>query len=222
MMSSRNIILCLGLVILSNAYSQAKPAPSIKVLDSGLIQFSGMLLSSDSLVPIPFANVFVKGRPYGTYSNMEGYFSFVARKGDTVIFNHVEFEKSSFVIPDTLTDHKYSIVKLLTQDTIYYPGVYVVAMPNRMLFDRMFATMDVPNDDLQRAKDNLEREAMKDQASNLEGADASAAYKNIMRTYSQKSYYAGGQLPPMNIFNPFSWAQFIEAWKRGDYKRKKR
>lgn len=220
-MRFRNAILCLALAIFTNAWSQAKPVPSQQMLDSGLIQFSGILLTSDSLIPIPFANVFVKGKPYGTYSNGEGYFSFVARKGDTVMFNHVEFEKSSFVIPDTLADHKYSIVKLLTQDTLYYPGVFVVAMPNRMLFDRMFATMDVPNDDLQRAKDNLEREAMKDQASNLEGSDASAAYKNITRMYAQKSYYAG-QLPPMNIFNPFSWAQFIEAWKRGDYKRKKK
>jgi hypothetical protein len=24
----------------------------------------------------------------------------------------------------------------------------------------------------------------------------------------------------MNIFNPFAWAEFIKAWKRGDYKKK--
>jgi hypothetical protein len=40
--------------------------------------------------------------------------------------------------------------------------------------------------------------------------------------YAQKSYYAGGQIPPMNILNPFAWAQFFEAWKRGDFKRKSR
>jgi hypothetical protein len=29
-----------------------------------------------------------------------------------------------------------------------------------------------------------------------------------------------GQVPPMNIFNPAAWADFIEAWKRGDFKNK--
>ena len=26
------------------------------------------------------------------------------------------------------------------------------------------------------------------------------------------------KLPPQNIFNPFAWAEFIKAWKRGDFK----
>jgi hypothetical protein len=39
--------------------------------------------------------------------------------------------------------------------------------------------------------------------------------KNIAR----KASYAG-QNPPQNIFNPAAWAEFIQAWKRGDFKRK--
>lgn len=190
--------------------------------DSGLIQFSGILLSSDSIFPIPFANIFVHHKPYGTYSNLEGYFSFVARKGDTVVFSHVEFKRSIFVIPDTLLDYKYSIVKLLTQDTINIPGVTIMPMPNRATFDHLFVTKEIPNDDVQRAKNNMEREELKEQAFSLEGSDASEAYKQITRMYAQKSYYAGGQIPPMNILNPFAWAQFFDAWKRGDFKKKTR
>jgi hypothetical protein len=190
--------------------------------DSGLIQFSGILLSSDSIYPIPFANIFVQRKPYGTYSNLEGYFSFVARKGDTVVFSHVEFKRSVFVIPDTLHDYKYSIVKLLTQDTVYFPGVVIMPMPNRATFDHLFVTKEIPNDDVQRAKNNMEREELKEQAFSLEGSDASEAYKQITRMYAQKSYYAGGQIPPMNILNPFAWAQFFDAWKRGDFKKKSR
>jgi hypothetical protein len=29
-----------------------------------------------------------------------------------------------------------------------------------------------------------------------------------------------GQTPPMNILNPAAWADFIQAWKRGDFKKK--
>ena len=39
------------------------------------------------------------------------------------------------------------------------------------------------------------------------------------RNIANKATYAG-QVPPMNLFNPAAWAEFIESWKRGDYKRK--
>ena len=34
-------------------------------------------------------------------------------------------------------------------------------------------------------------------------------------------YYYAGQVPPQNIFNPAAWGEFIKAWKRGDFKKKK-
>jgi hypothetical protein len=213
-------LLLASLFFLSLSISAQKaPSPQMK-RDSGLVQFSGILLSADSIYPIPFASISVVRKPYGTnYSNLEGYFSFVARKGDTVVFTHVEFDKSYFVIPDTISDYKYNIVKLMTQDTVHFPGVVITPMPNRTTFDYLFVTKEIPNDDVQRAKNNLEREEMRDQANALSGSDASEAYKNITRSYAQKSYYAG-QIPPMNIMNPFAWAQFFEAWKRGDFKKK--
>jgi hypothetical protein len=197
-------------------------AQTVKSADSGLIQFSGLLLSSDSIYPIPFASISVKGRPYGTYSNLQGYFSFPARKGDTIMFSHVEFQETSLVIPDTLHDYKYSVVKLMTKDTFYFAGAMIIAMPPRATFDYLFVTKEIPNDDLQRAKDNLNREDLKDQAASMTGSDASEAYKIMAQIYSQRPYYNTGQIPPMNIMNPFAWAQFFEAWKRGDYKRKKK
>ncbi len=188
--------------------------------DSGLIQFSGVLLTADSIFPIPFASISVINRPYGSYSNFQGYFSFVARKGDSILFSHVEFKPSYFKVPDTLSSSKYSIIKLMNQDTFYLPGVKILPMPNRTTFDYAFVNREIPNDDIERAKVNMEREAMREQAMNMKG-DAYEAYKNIMRQQIQQSYYKGGQIPPMNILNPFAWAQFFEAWKRGDYKRKK-
>jgi hypothetical protein len=214
----RKILLTALVILCLDMFAQKTP---VSKRDSGLIQFSGMLLSADSLKPIPFASVSVVRHPYGsTYANLEGYFSFVAKKGDTVLFTHVEFQNSYFIIPDTIKDYKYSIVKLMVQDTIYFPGVNIMPMPNRATFDHFFVTTDIPNDDVQRAKNNLEREAMKDQAASLSGTDATAAYRTLAQSYAQRSYYAGGQIPPMNLLNPFAWAQFFEAWKRGDYKRK--
>jgi hypothetical protein len=187
--------------------------------DSGLIQFSGILLSADSIFPIPFANISVVNKPYGTYSSLEGYFSFVARKGDSIAFSHVEFKTSYFKIPDSLKGYKYSIVKLMTQDTFYLPGVVVMPMPNRATFDNAFVTKDIENDDLARANFNMELEAMKERAAGMDN-DAAEAYRANVRKQMQQSYYSGGQVPSMNLLNPFAWAQFFESWQRGDFKRK--
>lgn len=217
-MFKKSFLLFVLSIVLLNVSAQNR---NTKGIDSTLIQFSGLLLTSDSIQPIPFASVYVNRNPYGYYSNLDGYFSIVARKGDTVQFAHVEFRRTSFIIPDTLKGNKYSIVKLMTSDTQYFPGVMIVAMPPRATFDYLFVTKEIPNDDIARAKNNLEREALKEQAGSLTGADASEAYKVMARDYSTKYNYAAGQIPPMNVLNPFAWAQFFEAWKRGDYKKKK-
>jgi hypothetical protein len=37
---------------------------------------------------------------------------------------------------------------------------------------------------------------------------------------ARKLYYSG-QIAPMNVLNPKAWSEFIKAWKRGDYRKKK-
>jgi hypothetical protein len=49
--------------------------------------------------------------------------------------------------------------------------------------------------------------------------DASEATQLQFRNIANKATYTG-QVPPMNIFNPAAWADFIQAWKRGDFKNK--
>ena len=49
--------------------------------------------------------------------------------------------------------------------------------------------------------------------------DAREATNMYMNKQAQSLYYAGQQAP-QNILNPLAWAQFIQAWKRGDFKSK--
>ncbi len=51
-------------------------------------------------------------------------------------------------------------------------------------------------------------------------ADGKEAVNYVMRQTANKAVYAG-QIPPMNILNPFAWQQFVKAWKRGDFKKRK-
>ena len=65
---------------------------------NGLVQFSGVVVSSDSLQPVPFANIFDKSTRRGTVSDYYGYFSFVAGFGDTIVFDDLAVDEDGQVL----------------------------------------------------------------------------------------------------------------------------
>ncbi len=186
--------------------------------DNKLVQFSGLIITSDSLQSIPYASVLIKDENRGTISDYRGFFSLVARTGDTVIFSSVGYARAEYIIPRKLKESKYSIIQLLTQDTIHLPETVIYPWPTPEQFRQAFLSLNIPDDDLERARKNLERERLKEIGDAM-AMDANENKDYYIRQQAAKFYYAG-QLPPMNIFNPIAWGQFFEAWKRGDFKRK--
>jgi hypothetical protein len=184
-----------------------------------VIQFSGYVLTPDTLMGIPFVTIQINNSSRGTISNREGFFSFAANVGDTVNFRSIGFENSYYYIPTSLQTNKYSIVKLLSTDTYYIDTVTVYPWPSKEMFKQAFLSLEIEENDVDRAMKNLEREYLKEMGENM-AMDATENANYYLRSEAQKYYYAG-QAPPQNIFNVFAWAQFIEAWKRGDFRRKK-
>jgi len=184
--------------------------------DDDLIQFSGVVITGDSLSPVPFTNVLIEQSNRGTMTDYYGYFSFVAQKGDSVLFSAVGFQKSRFVIPDSLESNKYSLIQIMVQDTIQLQPAVVYPWPTREQFKEAFLALEVPDTDADRAARNLARADMiaRMDATMPSGGET---FKYSMQEYQSQIYYAG-QAPPQNIFNPLAWAKFIEAWKRGDFK----
>lgn len=211
----RNFLILL--LVLVSTYAGAQNKLKDKK-DDKLVQFSGIVLTSDSLQGIPFATVMVKGTGRGTISNYQGFFSLVCQKGDHVVFSTVGFKSREVVIPDTLSLDKYSIIALLTQDNINLDPVMIYPLPSREDFKNAFLSLHIPDDQLEIAKKNLEKEKLREigQVMIMDGQE-NQAYNQKMEAY--KFTYAG-QVPPMNVFNPIAWAQFFQAWKHGDFKKK--
>src|SRR6185295_2281322 len=90
-----------------------------------LVQLSGLVLTSDSLTGIPHATVIIRHQARGTFTNYQGFFLLVAALGDTIKFTGVGFRTETVVISDTLSKSKYSIIQLLTQDTVYLPETVI-------------------------------------------------------------------------------------------------
>lgn len=183
-----------------------------------LIQFSGIIITGDSLVPVPFVNVIIEESHRGTMSDVNGYFSFVAQKGDSITFSAIGFRKQGIVLPDTLTENKYSMIQILHPDTIELSEAVIYPWPTREQFREAFLALELPETDAERAARNLARA---DMISRMEAmpADGSENFKYQMQNYQNRIYYAG-QAPPMQIFNPFAWAKFIEAWRDGAFKKR--
>ena len=183
-----------------------------------LVQMSGLVLTSDSLMGVPYASVIIKGSGRGTITNYQGFFSLVAAKGDTLVFSGLGFNTDEYVVSDTITSYRFSIVELLTTGTYYLDETVIFPWPTKEQFREAFLSLNIPDDQLEIARRNLEQQQLTAIGENMR-IDGNEGADYYLRKEAQKFSYAG-QLPPMNIFNPIAWAQFIQAWKNGDFKKK--
>lgn len=194
------------------------PGVKAQQKEGDLVQFSGIVVSSDSLHPVPYVNIRIKGYNRGTISDFYGFFSLVARKGETVQFSAVGYKKSQYRIPDTLKGNHYSMVQIMTNDTIFLRETVIYPWPTPEQFKQAFVYNHIPDDELTIAQKNLNKMEMRERARQMP-MDGSMNYRNYMNQQVDKLYYYG-QTQPITVFNPFAWAEFIKAWKRGDFKKK--
>jgi hypothetical protein len=203
-------ILCLFFVIIS----YFSVAQNIK---NNVIQLSGVVLTSDTLTPVPFANVIVRSTGRGVMTDYYGFFSIVVQEKDEIVFSAMGYKSSSYTIPDTLTMSRYSLIHVLTPDTIYLTEAVIYPWSTYEAFKKAFVKMTIPDDNYEKALRNFAMIVeMKDKWEDYP-MDANMNYNNFVNQKVSKLYYAG-QLPPNNLLNPFAWASFIRALKKGKLK----
>ena len=192
---------------------KAQKMPSIK---DSVIQLFGVVMTADSLRGIPAASVVVENKGRGTITNSDGVFSIAVLKGDKITFSSIGFKKKTINIPTNLTDNQYSVIQLLINDTAYLPATILRPRPTREQFARDFVNNTIPDDNYEVARKNTDESARRLLLTTLP-KDGREAVNQTLKQQAAKYYYAG-QVPPINILNPFAWADFIKAWKRGDFK----
>jgi hypothetical protein len=187
-------------------------------LKDSVVQLFGVVMTADSLEGIPSVSIMIKGQNRGTYSNDDGVFSIVVMKGDQVQFTSIGYKPKLVTIPRDIEGNQYSMVQLMVTDTQYLPATIIRPRPSREQFDRDFLNTNVPADQYEIARQNTEESKRRILARTLPRDGAEQSNYNL-RSVSARQYYYG-QAPPQNIFNPFAWNEFIQAWKRGDFKNK--
>ena len=203
--------------ILFSFFSQTANAQFETSRDS-VVQLYGVIMTADSLVGIPAVSVMVKGQNRGTITNSYGVFSIVVLKGDVVEFTHVTYKPKTILISRNLEGNQYSVVQLMVIDTVYLPATIIRPRPTPEQFARDFVNLKAPDDDIEIARKNTEVAKRRILLRTVPG-DGGEATRVQFNRIANKAVYSG-QTPPMNIFNPAAWAEFIQAWKRGDFKNK--
>lgn len=189
----------------------------VEVDSTRLIQLSGVVIGEGDLEPLPFTTVYDKTQKRGVITDYYGFFSLVTFPGDTLLFSGYSYKTSPYIVPDSLTENRYSIIHMLQKDTVNLPLVTVYPWPSREDFARAFVNMEPYDDAMRRAQRELSGENLAFVAARLENdASLASGYINNQR-YTK--LYSNNQLPANNLFNPYSWAKLIKDWKEGKLSR---
>jgi hypothetical protein len=198
-----------------NAFSQQQDQP-VKV-----VEFSGMVFYEDEQgnpAPLPYTNVAVMGTSRGAAADIDGFFSFVALAGETIVFSRIGYKTVEIKLPDTLTSTKYKWIQIMTEDNILLPEAIIMPWPSKEYFKQEFLAIDISDELRENAQANLAEEKMKEirYSVPVDGRETTSLVIKQQAT----DYVYTGQTKPQQIFNPISWKKFIDAWRRGDFKKK--
>ncbi len=207
----RFILLFFLIFAFSLAYSQDNPD------DKKVVQLSGIILDADSLDPLPFVTVVVKNAKRGTVTDYFGFFTIVARAGDSISFSYVGYKTETFGIPEQPEESSIYLIYKIKKDTVLLKEATILPWPTREQFKDAFLSLRVQDDDYDRAMKNLAAEQIKERYFATGTMDGDLNYLNALQQRQYQMYYAG-QLPPVNLLNPVAWAKFIRAWKTGQLK----
>ena len=184
---------------------------------SKMIQLSGVVVSEGDLDPMPYITVYDKSIRRGVIADYYGFFSMVSFPGDTVYFSYFGFQTSTYVVPDTLKEDRYSIIHMLQRDTVNLPEVTVYPWPSKEEFANYFVNMKPYDDAMRKAQRELSGESLAFVAARLDNDASLASGYAFNQRYTK--LYTNGQLPVNNLLNPYSWAKLVKDWKDGKLKR---
>jgi hypothetical protein len=198
--------LVLGIHFLASQDSHAQRA------DRDVIQFSGVVTTTDTTAGVLGAHVYVPKEGRGTTTNYFGYFNFAVLEGDSVVISAVGFQRASIIIPK-LDKDSYSVIVTMQEDTTYLPELEVLPYPTEEMFKEAVLAYRLPNQgDLNNMDSNLDPAILSEMYRNM-GMDGSMNHRYF--TQQQAIYLHDGYGPRYNpLLNPFAWAEFFKSFKK--------
>jgi hypothetical protein len=191
-------------------------ASALQAQDKKLIQLSGTVMD-ELLSPMPFAHILVLNNYRGALTNNYGNFSVVVEESDSVLISSVGYKHRYIVIPENLPTNFLIIEIVLRVDTLVIAEARIYPWKSYEEFKEAFVNLKLPTDDMEKARRNIA--LIRTQIIMDHEPSARANFQHIMEQQYQQTFIQG-QLPSYQLLNPFAWAKFFQALKRGDFKKK--
>ena len=211
------IVVVIGSLTIHSLNAQTVQEPTDSITYPEVVQISGVLVTGDSLLPVPYSNIFRTRDNTGVISNALGFFTLPAFKGDTIMFSNVGYRNVTYVIPQESEDKMMNIVQLIAPDTIKLNVADVYPWPSRASFSNEFLALELPEDNLARMQRNLDPVEMQKRMKFL-GPEGAASARFAMNTEALR-LQSMGTAQNISLLNPFAWAQFLSALRNGELKR---
>src|SRR6056297_1914111 len=153
-MKIKNYLVMLFLFVMSTALAQTQEVAGTVVDDQGL--------------PLPGANVIIKGTTTGTLTDFDGKFAITASPGDVLVFSYVGFETIETVVGD-----KQDLIITLTPSAAALDEVVVVGYGTQKRSVVTGAISSVNASDLETLPINNVGDALQGRTSGLTVASSS-------------------------------------------------
>ena len=211
---SLTCLMLFGLVLgLEGRAQDTSPSQPMEV-----VQVSGLVVTGDSLSPLPYCTVFRARDRRGTMTDVRGFFSLPALEGDTLEFSSVGYITQQAVIPGGSEMGRINLVQPLGRDTVNMTDAFVYPWPTEERFKNEFLALGLPNAGLDPAWEaGMDPMDMYDRLMEV-GRDGQSTSTEVLAVQAVQAGYAG-QYPAVNLLNPVAWAKFLQALKSGDLKR---
>ncbi len=190
-----------------------------------IVQFSGIITATGTTIEVPYVTII--NASFGNQlfiANHEGYFTFVAHKGDVVAFSSIGYKPLTVTIPSDISGDKYSLniemeslVEELPIVTIGPPLPWASVEEFTMAFLSLNGTMD----EYANARKNLSPESLAALSAILpRSAEEMQSFDGRMN-HIQMNNTGMRQNATTPFLNPFAWGQLINQIKSGDFSRKR-
>ncbi|WP_207429300.1 hypothetical protein [Pedobacter sp. SYSU D00535] len=205
-------ILTILVILLTAGFAQGQ--------DRDLVQFSGVIYNVDSNVVVPYVTVTNKSARNKVFSaNHQGYFSFVAHEGDTIVFSAVGYRREALVIPQDVQDRKYTVIVKMQAVVVNLPTVRVLPWTSIDEFNREFMAMKIADDDLEIAKKNVARTSILAMSRSLPRDAQEIGNINFQNNHVALTNRNFNQRASNPLLNPLAWGAFIKQILEGDKSR---
>lgn len=190
-----------------------------------IVQFSGVITATGTTIEVPYVTII--NSSFGNQlfiANHEGYFTFVAHKGDVIAFSSIGYKPMTITVPDNISGDKYSLNIEMESLVEELPIVSIgPPLPWASIeeFTLAFLAMNSGTDEHLNARRNLSPEALAALSAVLPRSPEEMQSFDGRMNHIQMNNSGIRQNATTPFLNPFAWGSLINQIKSGDFSRKR-